>query len=186
MKTLQRMQLAAPHTNSMLATTQFLIPTQQRSFGANEKILKTRMKSVNSIRKITKAMKMVATSKMKGDLRRLADGKEFGVNAVEMMFANDQFLKESKPEAQSNPTELLVPITSDKGMCGQTNSGIIRNLKEYVSHRQRDRLSIFCIGEKGTVGVMRPFPDLLKIGISEIQTPYNYPTVMALAEHIIS
>jgi len=33
---------------------------------------------------------------------------------------------------------------------------------------------------------MRPFPDLLKIGISEIQTPYNYPTVMALAEHIIA
>jgi len=28
-------------------------------------------------------------------------------------------------------------------------------------------------------------PDLIKIGISEISTPYNYPTVMALSEHIV-
>jgi len=31
----------------------------------------------------------------------------------------------------------------------------------------------------------RPFPDLLKVGISEISTPYNYPTVMAITEHIM-
>ena len=30
----------------------------------------------------------------------------------------------------------------------------------------------------------RPFPDLLKVGISEIQTPYNFPMVMAVSEHI--
>jgi F-type H+-transporting ATPase subunit gamma len=36
------------------------------------------MKSVGSIGKITKAMKMVSAAKMKGDLRRLAAGKDFG------------------------------------------------------------------------------------------------------------
>ena len=51
-----------------MATSQFLIPTQHRNFGANEKALKIRMKSVNSIKKITKAMKMVAASKLAGDL----------------------------------------------------------------------------------------------------------------------
>lgn len=44
------------------------MPISTRSFAASEKSLKIRMKSVNSIRKITKAMKMVAASKMKGDL----------------------------------------------------------------------------------------------------------------------
>ena len=58
---------AVQYQNQM-AASQFLIPTPTRNFGANEKVLKTRMKSVNSIKKITKAMKMVATSKMKGDL----------------------------------------------------------------------------------------------------------------------
>ena len=40
------------------------------------------------------------------------------------------------------------------------------------------------MGEKGTVAMKRPMADLLKYGVSEISTPYNYPTVMALSEHI--
>lgn len=60
-----------------------------RDFAVSEKALRTRMKSVNSIRKITKAMKMVSASKMKQDLRRLADGKDYGVNAVDMIFKSD-------------------------------------------------------------------------------------------------
>ena len=45
-----------------------LVPSASRNFAVSEKALKTRMKSVNNIRKITKAMKLVAASKMKGDL----------------------------------------------------------------------------------------------------------------------
>lgn len=45
-----------------------LVPHTQRNFAVSEKALKIRMKSVNNIRKITKAMKLVAASKMKGDL----------------------------------------------------------------------------------------------------------------------
>lgn len=45
----------------------FMGETSQRGF-ASEKIIKARMKSVTSIAKITKAMKMVSASKMRGDL----------------------------------------------------------------------------------------------------------------------
>ena len=48
------------------------------------------MKSVGSIGKITKAMKMVSASKMKGDLRRLENGRHFGCDAVDMIFKSDQ------------------------------------------------------------------------------------------------
>lgn len=47
------------------------------------------MKSVGSIGKITKAMKMVAAAKMKEDLRRLHAGREFGLNAIDMIFKSD-------------------------------------------------------------------------------------------------
>jgi F-type H+-transporting ATPase subunit gamma len=66
-----------------------LINSQQRSFAVSEKALKIRMKSVGSIGKITKAMKMVSASKMKGDLARLAAGKDFGHQAVDMIFKSD-------------------------------------------------------------------------------------------------
>jgi F-type H+-transporting ATPase subunit gamma len=55
-----------------------MMQVSQRNFAVNEKQLKIRMKSVGSIGKITKAMKMVSASKMKGDLARLAAGKDFG------------------------------------------------------------------------------------------------------------
>lgn len=44
-----------------------MVAQPQRGF-ASEKAIKQRMKSVTSIRKITKAMKMVSASKMRGDL----------------------------------------------------------------------------------------------------------------------
>jgi len=58
----------------------------------NEKQIKLRMKSVTSIAKITKAMKMVAAAKMKGDIARLEAGKKFGYNSVDMIFKSDQYL----------------------------------------------------------------------------------------------
>ena len=70
---------------------------QNRNFAASEKQLKIRMKSVGSIKKITKAMKMVSASKMKGDLKRLDAGKHFGCDAVDMIFKSDQFLQRKMP-----------------------------------------------------------------------------------------
>jgi F-type H+-transporting ATPase subunit gamma len=64
----------------------------KRGFAATEKQIKQRMKSVTSIAKITKAMKMVAASKMRGELVRLLAGKEFGYNSVDMIFKSDMYL----------------------------------------------------------------------------------------------
>ena len=69
---LQRMCAGGVAQSNFLMNQQAsLLPTTQRYFGANEKVLKRRMTSVGNIGKITKAMKMVAASKMKGNLARL-------------------------------------------------------------------------------------------------------------------
>ena len=110
-----------------------LLQSSQRSFAVSEKQLKIRMKSVGSIGKITKAMKMVSASKMKGDLARLDAGKEYGANAVDMMFTSDQFMQRKMPAENPEPSVFIVPITSDKGLCGATNSVIVKNVKSYVA-----------------------------------------------------
>jgi F-type H+-transporting ATPase subunit gamma len=109
-----------------------MVATPQRNFAVSEKKLKIRMKSVNSIRKITKAMKMVAASKMKGDLHRLINGKAFGINAVDMMFKSDQHMQRKMIGDVSDPAITLIPITSDKGLCGAVNTSIVRELKKMV------------------------------------------------------
>lgn len=142
------------------------------------------MKSVGSIGKITKAMKMVAASKMKEDLKRLNAGKSYGLNAIDMIFKSDQFMQRKAPMEVANPAVVLVPITSDKGLCGGVNSTIVRGCKNIVAAGDRSKFQIFSIGAKGGMGLVRPFPDCLKTSISAIGTPYNYPTIMSMAVHI--
>lgn len=142
------------------------------------------MKSVNSIAKITKAMKMVSASKMRGDLQRLENGKHYGYNSVDMIFKSDTYLQKKQVAESSEPKELIVPITSDRGLCGAINSAIIREIKASMKTKNRQRVSIMSIGDKGATGLSRPFPDCLKTAVTGIQVPYNYPTVMALAEFI--
>jgi len=48
----------------------------------------------------------------------------------------------------------------------------------------RSKIQIFSIGEKGSVGMIRPFPDMLKFAINQIGAPYNYPVIMSMSVHI--
>ena len=102
-----------------------------------------------------------------------------------MIFKSDTYMQRRAVEEKGDPKLLLVPITSDKGMCGGVNSGIFKNVREFIKDHKRENIQIFSIGAKGASAMRRPFPDMLKINISEISTPYNYPTVMALSELII-
>ena len=90
------------------------------------------------------------------------------------------------PNESSDPNVVLVPITSDKGLCGAVNSTIVRQVKKIFvePNINRSKYSIFSIGDKGTSGLTRPFPDCLKTSITKVQMPYNYPTVMAMAVHV--
>lgn len=165
--------------------TRGLVPITKRKFAVNEKQIKMRSKAVGSIAKITKAMKMVAASKMRGDLTRLEAGKRFGYNAVDMIFKSDAYLQRKAPTGDHHDaSEILVPLSSDRGLCGGINSNIVRELKTYLKDKNRSKVRVFPIGEKGSIAMIRPFPDLIKSSISDIQAPYNYPTVMAIGEQI--
>ena len=54
-----------------------------------------------------------------------------------------------------------------------------------MSENDRSKITVFPIGDKGTAGLMRPMPDLVKFSISNTTFPLNYPTVMAISEHIV-
>lgn len=82
-------------------------------FATNEKAVKLRMKAVDSIRKITKAMKMVASSKMRMEMQRLNNGKNFGFGITQKMFENDPYVAQ-KPKSEAPKKILAVPITSDR------------------------------------------------------------------------
>ena len=145
----------------------------QRKFAVNEKVVKLRMKAVGSIEKITKAMKMVASSKMRIEVNRLMAGKNFGVNVIPTILQNDEYHKVKIGEF--NPQKILIiPITTDRGLCGGINSNLLREMRTQIAGGDRSRFSIVTIGDKGAQALSRPYPDLLKESINELAQPANF------------
>lgn len=155
----------------------------ERNFGASEKIILNRLKTVKNIQKITKAMKLIAATKMRGDLTRLENGKDFGHPSIDMMFKTDTYMQRKSPPEVGNK-ELLVPVTTDKGLCGGINSGVVRDIKAYVLDKDRADFEILSIGEKGSAALCRPFADVFSANISAISYPLNYPIAMAIGEKV--
>jgi F-type H+-transporting ATPase subunit gamma len=152
----------------------------KRSFVVSEKVLKARIRSVTSIGKITKAMKMVAASKMRNDIARMVSGGKFGYQMANNWFKGDENARKYLPVFTQDSKTLLVPFTSDKGLCGGVNSTVVREVKVVIG-RRRDRYVLMPVGDKGTLALIRPFPDLLHKAISALQTPFSFQTAAAIA-----
>ena len=118
---------------------------------------------------------------MKGDRDRLENGRSFGMNALDMVFKSDQFLQRKMPGEVGDVSTVIVPVSADKGFCGAINSSIVRDVKKTIAAGTRSNYQIVSVGEKGTQGLTRPFPDLLKTAVTHIKLPVNYPSMMAIA-----
>lgn len=119
-------------------------------------------------------MKMVAAAKMKADVGRLERAKTFGVGSVQRLLNNETYLAKKKANFTAKKW-LLVPITSDKGLCGGVNSNILREVKAMVK-ADRNAYKVFVVGDKGSVALSRPMADILEHAITNVVTPMNFPT----------
>ena len=119
-------------------------------------------------------MKMVAAAKMKQDVNRLERAKTYGVGTLERIMKSEPYMTKKKPNFTAKKW-LLVPITSDKGLCGAVNSGIIREVKN-MAKIDRSAYKLFVVGDKGSVALSRPLADLLDSAVTNIQPPVNFPT----------
>lgn len=129
------------------------------------KDLKTRINSVKSTRKITKAMQMVAAAK----LRRAQEAAEMARPYAERMNAVMAGLAASVGDSATAPrllsgtgndkVHLLVVMTSERGLCGGFNSSIVRlartRLQELVA--QGKEVKILTVGKKGREQLKRDY-----------------------------
>merc|ERR1719326_2256048 len=119
---------------------------------ATEKQIFNQIQSSKNIQKITGSMKMVSAAKLKGDETRLALAKPF--NAWTDALCGESVSLE-EPETityEELPQKtLIVPITSDKGLCGGINSFISRNVKDAVNKlaAQGKECDVVVVGDKG-------------------------------------
>ncbi len=119
--------------------------------------LKKRISSVKSTQKITKAMKMVASAKLRKAQESAEKGRPFSEKMNNIIFN----LSNSIPDRENaskfivgtgkDNVHLCVVITADRGLCGGFNTNICRKAKNYFEKiiQQGKTLKIFTVGSKG-------------------------------------
>jgi len=97
--------------------------------------LKRRMRSVQNIGQITKAMELVAATKMRRSQELALNSRPYAYAALEIMgiiaSLKDVAMPEILTERPVEKTAFLI-VTSDKGLAGSFNSAVIRKFEQYV------------------------------------------------------
>ena len=128
---------------------------------AGSKEIRTKIKSVQSTRKITKAMEMVAASKMRKAQERMRNARPYGDKirniASHLAHANPEY---RHPFLVKNPDAKdvgVILVTSDKGLCGGMNTNSLRLLTQKVKEWQDEgrKIRFTAFGNKGFAFLQR-------------------------------
>ena len=132
------------------------------------KDLRVRIASVQSTKKITSAMKMVAASK----LRRAQEAAEAArpyAERMERMLSNlaGSMSAGSGPKmlagTGTQQVHLVVVMTANRGLCGGFNSNIVRNARLYIRELldQGKTVKVLAVGRKGAENLRRDYRNLI-------------------------
>ena len=112
--------------------------------------IKQRLKSVKNIQQITKAMKMVASARLKRAQQRILGARPYAYRMAEVIRnLASRMSEEAHPllaVREEGKTALLV-ITADRGLCGSFNTNILRQAQGYL--RENPGAALMVVGKKG-------------------------------------
>ncbi len=137
---------------------------------ANLRQIKRRIKSAKNIAQITRAMEMVAASKMKKAQNDAIMGKPYAekiYQAVSDLSANiDKTVHPLLSEGNENGKKLVVLITTNKGLCGGLNTSLLRTFDKWAS--LMENLEAVILGKKGQSYIVRSKAGLIADFSSDI------------------
>lgn len=166
---------------------------------ANLKSLKLRIKSVKSTQKITKAMKMVAASKLRRAQEKAEAARPYTERMERMLTTlaakvnpdNAPALLSGRRDDEGNisdKTHLIIVATSDRGLCGGFNSSIAKAARNKAIELQNKgkKVKMITVGKKGYDQLKSLFKDNIieRIDTSAQKQP-AYPFAGELTDKII-
>lgn len=131
-------------------------------------------------------MKMVSAAKLKGDEGRLLTAKPF--NAWTGRLCGEATPIEDATFEELPSKTLIVPISSDKGLCGGVNTFIARGVRDAIKKltEQGKTCDIVVIGDKGRSQLRRTHSELIKKSMTDNAPPGTYGLASSLASDIIA
>lgn len=178
----RRLLLSPVSYNSSVAARSAILSDELGPMGARSvstQAVRNRMKSVKNIQKITKAMKMVAASKLRAVQVRTENSRGIWQPFTALLGDNPSV------NVKKN---VIVAITSDKGLCGGINSTSVKVSKALykLTSGPEKETKYVVLGEKGKVQLVRDSKNSIEMNITELQkNPLNYTQVSVLADDIL-
>jgi F-type H+-transporting ATPase subunit gamma len=122
---------------------------------AGSREIRNKIKSVKNTQKITRAMEMVAASKMRRAQERMKKARPYGEKirnvAAHMSRAYTEYRHPFLIERDTVKRIGVVVVTSDKGLCGGLNTNVLRMAvsKMKAWEAEGEQIEVCCIGNKG-------------------------------------
>lgn len=141
--------------------------------------IRRRIKSVKNTQQITKAMKMVAASRLRRTSERALDARLYSERIAQVHDSIVSRVDEIKGPLyrEKEGRILVVPISSDKGLCGSFNTNLLRGAKNWIQKQGPDDVAVFAIGKKAvnyfkkqaidTVGTLKEFYRDVDVAVAE-------------------
>ena len=143
---------------------------------ANTRDIRNRIKGVKNTRQITKAMQMVATSKMKKAQEAAKEGRSYALllaDVIGSLSGNIQDIQQAYFQNRPVKHRGILVISTDKGLCGALNANLFRivndidssakfvsvgrRASQYISRTHRDLLADFTVSDRA------PFSEVRKV-----------------------
>src|SRR5579884_1713229 len=161
---------------------------------ASLKALKIRIGSVKSTQKITKALNMVAASKLRRAQQNATAARPYSARMTDVVasLASRITVGPQTPKLLAgtgkDDTHLIIVATSDRGLAGAFNSNIVRAARRKADDltRQGKTVLFYIVGRKGRPVIQRLYPRsiIAQFDTSEMKNP-SYAEAQAIAKDIV-
>ena len=118
---------------------------------ANLKDIRDRIKSVKSIQKVTKAMKMVAAAKMRRAQERMEESRPYSNSLAEVIqHLLPDIDRDSLPllDVRDVKRKAYVVVSADRGLAGAFNTNLLKVAQKEIDSFGKEKVNLFCIGKK--------------------------------------
>lgn len=158
---------------------------------ANSKEIKNRIKSVKSTKKITKAMELVAASKMKRAVSSTLASRLYAEYSWDVLTSLSKNMDEithpffnDRNKGDEQGKTLLVLITSNRGLCGAYNSQVIKKtLSILKNQKDNENIEILAIGKKGD-NAMRRLGKNVVLSFTDLPDSINLSDIAPISKYI--
>jgi F-type H+-transporting ATPase subunit gamma len=118
--------------------------------------IRRRIRAVKSTQQITKAMKMVAASKLRRAQERIVHARPFAVQMQRVLTSLaarvDQSahpLLDERRAPKAGGRAFLIVITADRGLCGSFNTNVIKSASTFITEQGSRQVALGLVGRRG-------------------------------------